>query len=348
MGITRVERAARNGRYAVPAGAARLGRALWLIGAAAVGAFLVREVLTGRLNGAVVDLARSAPVWIVVALACEVLSYGLYATAQRRLLGRDGRGVGVPWLASLAVAAQCVSNFVPAGYLAANLLNFRELRRRGLSSPISAWLLVMSSALYIGALACLTLAGAAIAGNRAGASLEGVCVGAVVVLIALPLGFLTFRLLLRRGALRPPAAWRVIDHRPSIPLPAAAGAGLLFAASWLADAACLLAAIRAAGAHPEWTLVPLAYCAAQLVAFLPITPGGLGLVEGSLTVALIGGGRGGTAVLAAVLLYRIVSYWGTLPVGLLGYLAVRRTGAGSLSRAETGVQPAPQHSPAAP
>jgi hypothetical protein len=32
-------------------------------------------------------------------------------------------------------------------------------------------------------------------------------------------------------------------------------------------------------------------------------------------------------VLAAVLLYRLISYWGTLPAGALGYLAVRRCGA---------------------
>jgi uncharacterized protein (TIRG00374 family) len=69
--------------------------------------------------------------------------------------------------------------------------------------------------------------------------------------------------------------------------------------------------------------VPIAYCSAQLVSFLPITPGGLGLVEGSLAVTLTGSGSA-AAVLAAVLLYRTIAYWGTLPFGFLGYLAVRR------------------------
>jgi uncharacterized protein (TIRG00374 family) len=84
-----------------------------------------------------------------------------------------------------------------------------------------------------------------------------------------------------------------------------------------------VAAVQAVGARPAWALVPLAYCAAQLVAFLPITPGGFGLVEGSLAVTLAMGG-GGSRVLAAVLLYRIIAYWGTLPFGTIGYLGVRR------------------------
>jgi hypothetical protein len=52
---------------------------------------------------------------------------------------------------------------------------------------------------------------------------------------------------------------------------------------------------------------------------------GCGLVEGSLTLALVAGGGTASAALAAVLLYRLISYWGTLPVGGIGYLVIRRT-----------------------
>jgi hypothetical protein len=72
-----------------------------------------------------------------------------------------------------------------------------------------------------------------------------------------------------------------------------------------------------------------------LAANLPITPGGLGVVEGSLTVALVafGGSKGST--IAVVLLYRIVSFWAGLPVGWATWAALvlsdrradRRTGA---------------------
>jgi uncharacterized membrane protein YbhN (UPF0104 family) len=304
---------------------ARVGRVSWLVGVPVLATFVIRELLAGKLGGAALDLSRASLAWVGVAVVAEVLSYLLYAAAQRRLLGADAGGIGVRWLTSLAVCAQGVNNFVPAGYIAANVLNFRELRRRGVAPDRGARLLVASSALYIGALALLTVIAGEIAGDRAGNSLEGARIGAGVVLAGLPVGALVGRRLVRRGVIRLPQAWRVSGRRQATSWSAPAAAALLFASSWLADAGCLVGAIHAVGAHPDWTLVPIAYCAAQLVSFLPITPGGLGLVEGSLTVTLMSGG-GAPAVLAAVLLYRLISYWGTLPFGVLGYLAVRRAG----------------------
>jgi hypothetical protein len=64
-----------------------------------------------------------------------------------------------------------------------------------------------------------------------------------------------------------------------------------------------------------WKGLLLAYGAGQLAANLPITPGGLGVVEGSLTIAIVayGGAAGSTVV--AVLLYRFISFWLILPIG---------------------------------
>ena len=53
------------------------------------------------------------------------------------------------------------------------------------------------------------------------------------------------------------------------------------------DFGCLLAALRATGAGPQPSLVLLAYSAAGIVALLPLTPGGLGIVEASLTGLLV-------------------------------------------------------------
>jgi hypothetical protein len=48
-----------------------------------------------------------------------------------------------------------LNNFVPAGYLAANVLNFRELRRTRLGAAPSTWLLLATSFLYIGRCSCI-------------------------------------------------------------------------------------------------------------------------------------------------------------------------------------------------
>ena len=85
----------------------------------------------------------------------------------------------------------------------------------------------------------------------------------------------------------------------------------------------LLAALRATGAGPRPSLVLLAYAAAGILALFPITPGGLGVVEASLSGLLIlADVRPGSAVLAT-LAYRIASYWLPLLGGPPAYLLFR-------------------------
>ena len=85
--------------------------------------------------------------------------------------------------------------------------------------------------------------------------------------------------------------------------------------SWVADCVCLAAAFWSVGAPAPWPGMVLAYGAGQLAGTLPLTIGGIGLVEGSLAVGLVAfGGRRGATV-AAVVLYRLLSFWLLLPIG---------------------------------
>jgi hypothetical protein len=95
-------------------------------------------------------------------------------------------------------------------------------------------------------------------------------------------------------------------------------------ARWVLDYVTLLTALAAVGQQPRPSLVLLAFCAAQLLAQIPITPGGLGVVEAGLTgtLALIGVPAGAAAV--ATLAYRLVSYWLALPLGGAAWLWHRR------------------------
>jgi hypothetical protein len=94
--------------------------------------------------------------------------------------------------------------------------------------------------------------------------------------------------------------------------------------SWLSDCSCLAFAFIAVGAGVPWAGLLLAYCGGQLAVNLPITPGGLGVVEGSLTVALVAFGGGEAPTVAAVLLYRLISFWVPLPIGGACYLGLFR------------------------
>ncbi|GLW27644.1 hypothetical protein Areg01_05850 [Actinoplanes regularis] len=102
-----------------------------------------------------------------------------------------------------------------------------------------------------------------------------------------------------------------------------ATAVLWSALNWAADAFCLIAAAQACDLPAGWRTVGAAYLVAQVVRQIPLSPGGLGFVEASLVTALSMGAFPAVAT-AAVLGYRLVSFWLILPVGLLTYLGLRR------------------------
>jgi hypothetical protein len=68
----------------------------------------------------------------------------------------------------------------------------------------------------------------------------------------------------------------------------------------------------------------LAYCPAQLLAQVPLTPGGLGVVEAGMTGTRALAGVPAAAAAVATLAYRLASYWRPLPVWAGDYVAHRR------------------------
>ncbi len=63
-----------------------------------------------------------------------------------------------------------------------------------------------------------------------------------------------------------------------------------------------------------------AFALVRLVTAVPITPGNLGIVEVGLTAALVVAGGGESLVVAAVLIYRALSYVLQIPLGLVAYV----------------------------
>jgi len=93
---------------------------------------------------------------------------------------------------------------------------------------------------------------------------------------------------------------------------------------WAFDYAILLAALAAVGSYPQPGVVLLAFCAAQVLAQIPVTPGGLGFVEAGLTATLALAGVGAGDALLATFAYRLFTYWLPLPLGVLGIALHRR------------------------
>jgi uncharacterized protein (TIRG00374 family) len=107
------------------------------------------------------------------------------------------------------------------------------------------------------------------------------------------------------------------------------------AANWLLDAGCLWIFLWSFG-HPISPIdLMVAYGLANILAVIPITPGGLGIVEGTLITTVVGFGVPHGPAILAVLAYRFLNFWLPIPLGGLSYLTLewqrnRRT-AGEMS-----------------
>jgi len=89
----------------------------------------------------------------------------------------------------------------------------------------------------------------------------------------------------------------------------------------------LLVSLRAVGVTASEVTVVEAFAAwsfVRLINTIPITPGGIGVVELALTGALVGFGGNNAGVVAGVLVYRFLTVVPTLLLGLAAAFTWRR------------------------
>jgi len=97
----------------------------------------------------------------------------------------------------------------------------------------------------------------------------------------------------------------------------------LAAANWLLDACALWLILVALGGSVAVGPLLASYGLATILAQLPITPGGLGVVEGVLVPTLVAVGVPPRIALLGVLGWRVLQYWLPIPVGGLAAASLR-------------------------
>ena len=336
-------------------------RSALVIAVAGLAIYLVLPKLIA-VFGAWPRLSTLNPVWFAVALAAELLSFTCNFALQKLALRTSA------WfpVVTAGLAGNAVTNSLPGGEAAGAAVQFGMLTTAGFDTGTAVGGLAAFSLIGIGGLLALPvfalpaiLAGVPVSPGLAHTALLGIAgfaafavFGEIVLRADWPLAAAgraaqQLRNRATRGR-RPPVTGldrRLLDQRDTI-------RGVLDRKWWQAalltagrlgfDYGCLLAALCATGASPQPSLVLLAYAAAGIVALLPLTPGGLGIVEASLSGLLVlAGVRAGYAVLA-ILAYRIASYWLPLLAGPPAYLLFRhRYGRPVFRRATPGLQGQP-------
>jgi putative heme transporter len=93
--------------------------------------------------------------------------------------------------------------------------------------------------------------------------------------------------------------------------------------NWLFDAACLWVFVWSFGHVMSPIDLLVAYGLANVLAAIPITPAGLGVVEGVLIPTIVGFGVPHSQAILAVLAYRLVNFWIPIPIGGAAYASLQ-------------------------
>ncbi len=281
--------------------------------------------------------------WFVPALFAECAHFGCTFALQRIALRTRA------WfpVVTAQLAGNAISLIVPGGQAPGAALQFRMLSMSGMDTADAVGGLTAFSFLGIGGLLALpvfvlpvVLFGAPVNGRLAGAAVFGaigfvlfMAFGIAVMATEKPLRVagdvaqtVRNRLLRKREPVSG-LADRLVEQRDLIRSVLGEQwwqATLLSAGRLAFDYLCLLFCTRAVGADPRPSLILLTYAVAGVIGLVPITPGGLGIVEASLVGLLALAGLNGTQAVLATLAYRLASYWLPLLSGPVAYFVFRR------------------------
>jgi uncharacterized protein (TIRG00374 family) len=243
----------------------------------------------------------------------------------------------------IQLATRSVTNLVPGGSAAGGTLGYRLLTDAGVSSSAAGFSLAtvgLGSAVVLNLILWVALLISIPLNGFRPAYVTAAIVGVLLLLFAAGLVYL-----LLEGRDRAEKVLRAIARRiPYVQEDTAARfvhqtadriqelarqpelvrRGVLWAAgNWLLDAAALWVFLRAFGTSLNPINLIVAYGVVSVLAAIPITPGGLGVVETALPALLVTFGAPVRAAGAAVLAWRLVQFWLPIPLGGISYASLK-------------------------
>jgi len=93
---------------------------------------------------------------------------------------------------------------------------------------------------------------------------------------------------------------------------------------WFGDIFCLYFSFLAFNYHPHLAIVIFTYAVAKILSTISFIPGGIGISEASMGLIFIGFNIPAPTALAAVLIFRFLSFWLPIPIGLSSFLSLQK------------------------
>ncbi len=287
------------------------------------------------------SLSHLNPFWLAAGVICEAGSLFSYSLLTKVLLPADGPGLSVLWRIDLAGLA--IAHCVPGGTAGSATLGYRLLREHDVSGTDAGFAMAtqgMGSAVVLNVLLWTALV---ISIPFAGVHPLYVFSALVGTFVLAAFAAVTFfftsgeehvvRIVRFVGEKLPrvtPAQLEgIVRHIGQALRQLATDRQRLrravrwAATNWLLDAASLWCFLAAFSQYMNPVYVFVAWGVGNVLAALPFTPSGLGVVEALVPLLLHTFGARVGAATGAVIGWRLVNFWLPIPVGGGAYLSLR-------------------------
>jgi uncharacterized protein (TIRG00374 family) len=303
--------------------------------------FLMPPVLTGFRQAA--DTIGSVnPALIVAGFVLQLLALACYSFLTRASLGTAGAGLSHARIFRIQLSTKALSNIVPGGNAAGSALGYRLLTLSGVSGPNAGFALatagigsavVLNILFWLGLVVSIPIRG--VNPLYGIAAVLGVIIMGIAAMLVIGLtdgqgrAELMARWIARKLRLdedKFAAVLRQVGERMEelVSDRVLLRKVVLWATlNWVFDAASLWMFLRAFGGELSIDLLIVAFGLANVMAAIPILPGGLGVVEGTYIAILVSFGIPRRVVVPAIAAYRSAQYLMPIALGGLAYASLR-------------------------
>jgi uncharacterized protein (TIRG00374 family) len=288
------------------------------------------------------ELRNVSPILLAVGFALEILALYFYSLLTRAALGDAGSSLSGMRMFRIQLSTRALTNVVPGGNAAGSALGYRLLTLSGIKGPDAGFALATAG---IGSAVVLNLVfwlGLIVSIPRRGVNPvygTAALTGIIVIGIA---AFLVIGIMEGQGRAEQFIRW--IARKLRIDEDRLAGAlhqvaerleelisdrallkrVVIFALlNWLIDAAALWVFLRAFGGSLDIDALIVAFGFANLLAAVPITPGGLGYVDIAYVGLLISFGLTENVATLGVAAYRFAQFFFPIFLGAVSYASLR-------------------------
>ena len=301
---------------------------------------VVPELVGARKDLYLLDQLNAG--WAVAGVVVEVVSLFCYAVLTKVLLP-PGPKPSLSRLFRIDLSAAAVAHVIPAGTLGTAALGFRLFTNEGISANDAGVMMAakgLGSTIVLNVLLWLSLViSIPLAGFRpiyGTVAIIGTVLLAAVALVIIGVTRGTERASRILHVVGDKIPWVSGDRLEAAVRQASKTASamakdkrvlawaLVWASlNWLLDAASLWCFIAAFGSTVNPIELFAAYGIANVAGALPLTPGGLGVVDSAAPLLLVGFGVTRSVATLGVLAWRLVNFWLPIPVGALSYVSLK-------------------------